>query len=86
MRLLPNRYEGWTSKEVQNRMLHLEGKIEEVQRKLQRLSDENKKMKQDLKFFEMLLLEEYHLLLQLLGKDQGGYWMKIHCISNQSVK
>lgn len=81
---MPNRREGWTSEQIQDRMIHLEGKIEEVQQKLKRLTDENKKIKQDLKFFEMMLLEEYHLLLQLLGKDQGGYWMNIHCIQNRS--
>lgn len=27
-------------------------------------------LKKDLRFYEMMLLEEYHLLLRLLGEDQ----------------
>lgn len=81
---MPNRHDGLTSEQIQNRMIHLEEKIEEVQQKLKRLADENKKIKQDLKFFELMLLEEYHLLLQLLGKDQGKYWLNIHRVPDRS--
>lgn len=58
-------------------LLHDERKWDEIENKLvqfeQMIKDQQtqiEKMKKDLQFYELMLLEEYHLLLRLLGEDQ----------------
>jgi hypothetical protein len=55
-------------KELTERIDKLEKMIESQQKQYETLLKENRKLKGDMKFFEMLLLEEYQLLLKLLGK------------------
>lgn len=60
---------------LEDRMEHLEKQLEMIQSHLHRLTKSNENTQKDMKFFETMLLEEYHLLLQLLGKDQD---IRIH--------
>lgn len=55
-------------KQLKERIEKLEKLIESQQKLHEILLKENRKLKGDMKFFEMLLLEEYQLLLELLGK------------------
>lgn len=54
----------------------LEKRLEQIQAQVKDLLRENHKMKMDLKFFELMLLEEYHLLIQLLGKEQNKLYIQ----------
>lgn len=65
-----------TSKsKLETRMTELEKQLEAIQRNLEQLTKSNENAQKDMRFFETMLLEEYHLLLQLLGKDQN---IRIH--------
>jgi len=55
-------------KQLTERIDKLEKLVESQQKQYETLLKENQKLKGDMKFFEMMLLEEYHLLLELLGK------------------
>lgn len=48
--------------EIEERVVRLEQKLKGQQAQLE-------KLKKDMKFYELLLLEEYHILLRLLGED-----------------
>ncbi|MDN4595361.1 hypothetical protein [Polycladomyces subterraneus] len=54
--------------QLTERIDQLEKVIESQQKQYETLLKENRKLKGDMKFFETLLLEEYKLLLELLGK------------------
>ncbi len=49
--------------QIENKLVQLEQIIEDQQAQID-------KMKKDLQFYELMLLEEYHLLLRILGEDQ----------------
>lgn len=55
-------------KQLKERIDKLEKVIESQQKQYETLLKENHKLKGDMKFFEIMLLEEYQLLLELLGK------------------
>jgi predicted nucleic acid-binding Zn-ribbon protein len=63
----PNQWER-EQKQLKERIDKLETLIESQQKQYETLLKENQKLKGDMKFFEMLLLEEYQLLLKILGK------------------
>ncbi|MBA4492814.1 hypothetical protein ACFO25_09010 [Paenactinomyces guangxiensis] len=69
---------------LRERLACLEKKIELAEQRLDQLVKENQKLNQDMRFFELMLLEEYHLLLQLLGKDQSN--LRIHSLEPSSGK
>jgi hypothetical protein len=52
------------------RISQLEEQVEQMGHQMKRLLQENRKLKQDLRFFEVMLIEQYHMLLHMLGKDQ----------------
>jgi cell division septum initiation protein DivIVA len=54
----------------------LENRLEQIQAQVKDLLRENHKLKTDLKFFELMLLEEYHLLIQLLNRDQNKIYIQ----------
>jgi septal ring factor EnvC (AmiA/AmiB activator) len=58
--------------QLQQRLRQLEEKLDWCEEQLKLCHQENKKLKKDMRFFETMLLEEYHLLLQLLEKDKTG--------------
>ncbi|MFC7441233.1 hypothetical protein [Laceyella putida] len=53
------------------RISQLEEQVEQMGHQMKRLLQENRKLKQDLRFFEVMLIEQYHMLLHMLGKDQN---------------
>ncbi len=57
----------------------LEKRLEQIQAQVRDLLRENHKMKMDLKFFELMLLEEYQLLIQLIGKEQNKLYIQSVC-------
>lgn len=54
----------------------LEKRLEQIQAQVKDLIRENHKIKMDLKFFELMLLEEYHLLIRLIGKEQNKLYIQ----------
>jgi hypothetical protein len=72
VRVLPNHH----PETLDTRLSRLEERIEQMQKHLEQLIIENQKMKQDFKFFELMLLEEYQLLIHLLGKDQNRLFIQ----------
>lgn len=67
--------------ELETRIAQLEKQLEGIQNNLQQLTKSTEKTNKEMKFFETMLLEEYHLLLQLLGKDQN---IQIHQVADSS--
>ncbi|SFX44295.1 hypothetical protein SAMN04487866_10814 [Thermoactinomyces sp. DSM 45891] len=57
-------------------MEQLEKRVGLVQSEIARLNHSHEKMKQDLRFLELMLLEEYHMLLQIMDRKQGT--LRIH--------
>ncbi|TCP64836.1 hypothetical protein [Baia soyae] len=57
-------------------MEQLEKRVGLVQSEITRLNHSHEKMKQDLRFLELMLLEEYHMLLQIMDRKQGT--LRIH--------
>ncbi|SEM69487.1 DUF5320 domain-containing protein [Lihuaxuella thermophila] len=78
MRFLSHDPSAEDTRKLEERLACLEEKLELMQQQLKQLVIENKKLRRDMKFFELMLLEEYHLLIQLLGRDQGD--LSIHSI------
>lgn len=72
MRVLPDRQ----TECLDSRLSRLEEQMEKVQSQLEQLIRENQKIKQDFKFFELMLLEEYQLLVHLLKKDQNHLFIQ----------
>lgn len=62
--------------EMLARMEQIEQRVGLVQSEIKRLTESQEKMKQDLRFFELMLLEEYHMLLQIMDRQQGT--LRIH--------
>lgn len=56
--------------QLQECLLAVEAKLAAYEQELEMCRSEQKKLKKEMHFFEMMLLEEYHLLLQLLEKDK----------------
>lgn len=56
---------------LQERIRHLEEKLESNQEQMKDLIKENRRMREEMRFFEMMLLEEYHLLISLLDQKQS---------------
>lgn len=57
-------------------MEQIEQRVGLVQSEIKRLTKSQEKMKEDLRFFELMLLEEYHMLLQIMDRQQGT--LRIH--------
>jgi len=72
---LNNRSSNDNTKDKENRIAEIEKRLEEFKGKLKILDENNTLLKKDLKFFELLLLEEYNLLLKLLGKDESSLFI-----------
>jgi len=72
---LNNRSSNDNTKDKENRIAEIEKRLEELEGKLKILAENNTLLKKDLKFFELLLLEEYNLLLKLLGKDESSLFI-----------
>lgn len=83
MRFLSHDHTTDHTRALEERLACLEKKLELMQQQLNQLIIANKKLSRDMKFFELMLLEEYHLLIQLLGRDQGD--LSIHSISDSPV-
>jgi hypothetical protein len=56
--------------QLQKRLLALEAKLQAYEQEIGKYRSEQGKLKKEMHFFEMMLLEEYQLLLQLLDKDK----------------
>ncbi|RAL25632.1 hypothetical protein [Thermoflavimicrobium daqui] len=54
----------------------LEQKLNRYQAQIEKIAQENQKLKKNMRFFEMMLIEEYHLLIRLLGKEKEN--LRIH--------
>ncbi|SFS44671.1 hypothetical protein [Marininema halotolerans] len=61
---------------MRERVQRLEDKIHASQMQVEQLLKENRKLREEMKFFEMLLLEEYQLLVTLLDRKKSK--AKIH--------
>lgn len=57
---------------LQKRLLEIEEKLAQYEQEISNNRREQNKLKSEMRFFESMLLEEYHLLLQLLEKDKTG--------------
>lgn len=64
--------------QLQKRLLEIEEKLAYYEHELGMYKKEQTKLKKEMRFFESMLLEEYHLLLQLLEKDKTG--IRLHHI------
>ncbi|MFC4077039.1 hypothetical protein [Salinithrix halophila] len=53
---------------LKEKIRQLENTIQEGQTQLGDLLRENRKLRQEMKFFELMLLEEYNLLVSLMNK------------------
>jgi chromosome segregation ATPase len=58
--------------QLQKRLLEIEEKLANYELEMRSYKSEHNKLKKEMRFFESMLLEEYHLLLQLLEKDKTG--------------
>ena len=65
-----------SNESVDQQLSSLENRLEQIQAQVKDLLRENHKMKTDLKFFELMLLEEYHLLIQLLNREQNKVYIQ----------
>jgi hypothetical protein len=65
-------------KQLQKRLLEIEEKLAYCEQELCKYKSEQTRMRKEMRFFESMLLEEYHLLLQLLEKDKTG--IRLHHI------
>jgi predicted nuclease with TOPRIM domain len=79
--LLPERKE---SVEVQERLTQIEKQVEHIQEQMQQLAKRNQNLQEDMKFFELMLIEEYHLLIQLLGNE--SHQLRVHSVSSDDMK
>ncbi|MFD1427344.1 hypothetical protein JOD24_002329 [Kroppenstedtia sanguinis] len=57
---------------LRERIKQLEQKLDTNQTQLGELIKENRRMREEMKFFEVMLLEEYQLLISLLEKKQNN--------------
>lgn len=64
--------------QLQKRLFEIEKKLAYYEQELGMYKKEQTKLKKEMRFFESMLLEEYHLLLQLLEKDKTG--IRLHHI------
>jgi chromosome segregation ATPase len=64
--------------QLQERLEVLEAKLAAYEEEIGQCRSEQTKLKKEMHFFEMMLLEEYHLLLQLLEKEKTG--IRLHHI------
>jgi chromosome segregation ATPase len=58
--------------QIQKRLVEIEEKLAMYEQEIGIYKKEQTKLKKEMRFFESMLLEEYHLLLQLLEKDKTG--------------
>ncbi|PTX55171.1 Myb-like DNA-binding protein [Melghirimyces profundicolus] len=56
------------SSTLQERIRRLEEKLEANQNEMKKLMEENRKTREEMRFFEIMLLEEYRILISLLDK------------------
>lgn len=56
---------------LRERIKQLEQKLDTNQTQLRELIKENRRMREEMRFFEIMLLEEYQLLISLLEKKQS---------------
>ena len=68
----------WQMLNDQEKWGKIEKRIDQLEQTLQNQRAQLEKMKKDMKFYELMLLEEYHLLLKLLGEDPQN--IRIHRI------
>jgi hypothetical protein len=78
--LLPKGRESSEAEALQARLIQLEKQVERMEEQIQLLVKRNQGLQEDMKFFELMLLEEYHLLIQLLGKEQ--HQLRIHSVNS----
>ncbi|SDX50861.1 Myb-like DNA-binding domain-containing protein [Marininema mesophilum] len=73
-----NKWAGLNSEPLSmlERVQRLEDRIQASQVHIEQLLKENRKLREEMKFFEMLLLEEYQLLVKLLDRKKPK--AKIH--------
>ncbi|GGA55168.1 hypothetical protein GCM10007416_30480 [Kroppenstedtia guangzhouensis] len=57
---------------LRDRIRQLEQKLDTNQTQMRELIKENRRMREEMKFFEIMLLEEYQLLISLLEKKQNS--------------
>jgi chromosome segregation ATPase len=77
---LPKGRENMEVKALQARLTQLEKQVGLMEEQIQLLVKRNQSLQEDMKFFELMLLEEYHLLVQLLGKEQ--HQLRIHSVNS----
>jgi hypothetical protein len=77
---LPKGREDMEVKALQARLTQLEKQVELMEEQVQLLVKRNQSLQENMKFFELMLLEEYHLLIQLLGKEQ--HQLRIHSVNS----
>ncbi|WP_028778135.1 hypothetical protein [Shimazuella kribbensis] len=68
----------YKEEQLQRRLLEIEEKLACYEQEMSMYKSEQTKLKKEMRFFESMLLEEYHLLLQLLEKDKTG--IRLHNI------
>lgn len=58
------------------RVHRLESQVESLRKQVQSLTAENQKLRKDSRFFELMLLEQYQILIQLMGRNPSR--LRIH--------
>jgi len=55
---------------MDDRISRIEQQLEQAERRIRQLMDENRQIKRNQRYFELVLIEEVRLLMRLLEKDQ----------------
>lgn len=56
---------------VKVRLHRLESQVENLRKQVQSLNAENQKLRKECRFFELMLLEQYQILIQLMGRNRS---------------
>jgi hypothetical protein len=67
---LVNQSSSFSDLPMDDRISRIEQQLEQAERRIRQLMDENRQIKRNQRYFELVLLEEVRLLMRLLEKDQ----------------
>ncbi|TCS95081.1 hypothetical protein EDD58_103507 [Hazenella coriacea] len=60
------------------RVQRLESQVASLSKQIQSLTVENQKLRKDSRFFELMLLEQYQILIQLMGRNPSR--LRVHSV------
>jgi hypothetical protein len=67
---LVNQSSSFSDLPMDDRISRIEQQLEQAERRIRQLMDENRQIKRNQRYFELVLIEEVRLLMRLLEKDQ----------------